>query len=112
MTSRIVLNNAGRREFGLPKLTTGGARIDRCLQCGRSLLVASAKRRPCPSCDAILLCPCCGQEDELAVVDTRRACRVVVRRRKCSKCKHRFSTVERLAPVHLSEPIPTLWGEV
>lgn len=45
-------------------------------------------------------CPYC-QEGDSHVVDTRSVGDTIRRRRECPKCKQRFTTYERLAPVSL-----------
>ena len=45
-------------------------------------------------------CPYC-QESDSHVVDTRAVGDTIRRRRECPKCKQRFTTYERLAPVSL-----------
>ena len=45
-------------------------------------------------------CPYC-QEGDSHVVDTRAVGDTIRRRRECPKCKQRFTTYERLAPVSL-----------
>jgi transcriptional repressor NrdR len=45
-------------------------------------------------------CPFC-QEDDSRVVDTRKVGSAIRRRRECLRCAQRFTTYERLAPVHL-----------
>lgn len=46
-------------------------------------------------------CPYC-QEGDSRVVDTRTVGDTIRRRRECYKCKQRFTTYERLAPISLS----------
>ena len=47
-------------------------------------------------------CPFCGSE-ETQVIDTRAnlEANTTRRRRKCASCEKRFTTYERVAPIHL-----------
>ncbi len=47
-----------------------------------------------------MLCPYC-QEGDSRVIDTRDVGSAIRRRRECSRCRQRFTTYERLAPVSL-----------
>jgi transcriptional repressor NrdR len=45
-------------------------------------------------------CPYCSHPDS-KVIDTREVSASIRRRRECEKCKQRFTTYERVAPIHL-----------
>ena len=45
-------------------------------------------------------CPYCSHPDS-KVIDTREVSTSIRRRRECEKCKQRFTTYERVAPIHL-----------
>ena len=45
-------------------------------------------------------CPYCAHSDS-KVIDTREVSASIRRRRECEQCKQRFTTYERVAPIHL-----------